>query len=588
MSELKLIHFRCVEDINRRKLLVQSSFKVILLFLMVAQLILMTACGGSSSSGVESPQIISISGTPVSTATEGEPYAFSTLTINHSGSKTYSITNAPSWLQVSSTGNIFGTPQTNADTGFFPGITVSVSDSTGATAALPAFDLNVIAVNDPPVVALTNDAEYLDAGQSFQINLSVFDEENDSLSFQLAGVTDALDWTIGQGVISGNAPDVQAVAYFNLVITVSDGTDVASVELPVSIHPINASGLGKTLFGRKEGKGIHMVILGDGYQESEFTLMQEDAIRTIGLMQLDDGIAEHMAGWNIHLLKIFSNQSGADDVFGVDQVDTAFGAGYNCSGIERLLCIDLTAVYDVLLDEYPNYHQALVVVNDERNGGSGGDIAVYNRTNRPVALHELGHSFAHLADEYVDPNVSTSGYQEGQYANVSQFDDPLLVPWSHWIEDKDNFPPESGSQGVGIFEGAFYRGEGFYRPLADSRMRISGVRFGVVNSEQWLISLYENSGAVAEVVPVSSNLEVNLGDPLDFQVEKLFDGPVQSIEWRVNGVIQETLNDQEQVNFDLQAGSYQIEVNVSDTTGKIRKLNTFADFNFTWQVTVSE
>ena len=90
-------------------------------------------------------------------------------------------------------------------------------------------------------------------------------------------------------------------------------------------------------------------------------------------------------------------------------------------------------MFNVTLDEYPNVDELVMLVNDPRYGGSGGSVAVASASAPEIALHELGHSFAGLADEYVDndiPALVSSEYREGLFANITQIQNPEVVPWS--------------------------------------------------------------------------------------------------------------------------------------------------------------
>jgi len=353
---------------------------------------------------------------------------------------------------------------------------------------------------------------------------------------------------------------------------------------------MTASGLGKTIIGSKQGPGIHLVILGDGYQEQEFELYQQDAYNFIADMSSDPGIAEHMPAWNIHVVKTHSVESGVDEEYGVDEINTYFNSGYGCADIARLVCADNGIIYNVLLDEYPHFDQSVLIVNGTKYGGSGGFVSIFSRTSPEIALHEMGHSFANLADEYLDENLAESAanrYQEGSLANVSTSIDPNLVPWAHWIDDKDNYPMTEGEEGVGIFEGSYYNDSGFYRPLSSSRMKTNAVDFGVVNSEQWIISIYQTTGAVSSISPSSGVLTVANNEDAKFSVEPIFASQTQSIQWYIDDVLQSQYANQKIINVSKPVGEYAVAVKVNDITAKVRKVGSNADFTFVWQLTVN-
>ena len=550
------------------------------------------ACGGGGSDAGSGGTIsrLVISGNPPKTLNEDELFEFQVTTSNGVGKLNYSITNAPNWMSISDAGVVSGMALTDADTGTFTGIVVSVTDSSQNKASLAGFTLEVNPVNDPPLVSFESSALELEARQDFSFGYSVTDEENDAFEVTIQGMQDELALTVLEQSIEGTVIDVDSVKKDIISIIVDSNGQSISTDLEVTLYPMTASGLGKTIIGSKTGPGIHLVILGDGYQEQEFALYQQDAYDFIANMSSDSGIAQHMAAWNIHVVKTHSIESGIDDKYGIDEVNSYFNSGYGCADIDRLICADSGLIYNVLLDEYPHFNQSVLIVNGTKYGGSGGFVSIFSRTSPEIALHEMGHSFANLADEYIDENLAESAanrYQEGNYANVSTSIDPNLVPWTHWIEDKDNYPMNEGEEGVGIFEGSYYNASGFYRPQSSSRMKANASDFGVVNSEQWIISIYDNAGAVSDLAPISGELTVASGEEAKFYVEPIFDSQIQSIEWYIDDVLQSEFTNQNTALINQAAGEYNVAVKITDTTAKVRKESTSADFTFVWQLTVN-
>jgi hypothetical protein len=83
---------------------------------------------------------------------------------------------------------------------------------------------------------------------------------------------------------------------------------------------------------------------------------------------------------------------------------------------------------------------------------------------RPVIVHEFGHSFAGLADEYAYENEDIPMYPHD------------VEPWEKNITTRVNFASKwqdmiGRDSSIGLFEGAGYSTRGIYRPCADCRMR---------------------------------------------------------------------------------------------------------------------
>jgi len=377
----------------------------------------------------------------------------------------------------------------------------------------------------------------------------------------------------------------------DMVLLVTDiRGGVSRSEVPLTLHPINASGRGRTLYGRgAAGAGIHLVVLGDGYREEQQAQFREHVETLVAKMQEDVGMSTHFSAWNVHMVETPSIDSGIDDNLAVDIRDTVYDTGYFCKSVRRLICGDQSKIFTVAIDEYPNFDQILVLVNDSRYGGGGGHIAISSTDSIEVALHEMGHSIAGLADEYIDqyiPDASIPAFVEGQYPNVSSVDDPTQVPWRHWFGENDNIIGLGSAAGVGIFEGAFYRADGFFRPTQDSLMRSYDGALGPINSEQWALSVYSRAGPVLDISPVNRLLTIPSGEIVEFYVDPMFDANLQSVEWRLDStVIPDSGAQRPSVSLNFPPGEYTVSVTVRDISGLIRKPEPHSGvFHWEWRV----
>ncbi len=552
-------------------------------------LLLITACSNDSNNELKEPTTpaLEISATPVLHAEEDQNIDFWVSTKNAVGEVHFEILNGPQWLTIDQYGHVTGIALTNADAGIFEEITIVAKDD-NHQAQLQPFTLTVVAVNDDPVLSFSQSRYLLDSGADIQIAFQAYDEEGDE--FELFFSSDGLlSLILEDGYIKGEAHTVNKVIsdQFQLRL-VSDSLEVTQT-ISVSVHPVSDNGVVQTIVGSPTDHGIHLIVVGDGYQESEFALLQKDVLDFIDLMHSDLGIAQHMENWQVHVIKAFSNESGADLNYGDDTVDTYFGSGYNCSDIERLVCADVSKVNSLIMREFPKADHALMIVNSEKYGGSGGQIAIYARSAPEIALHELGHSFAYLADEYIDENLAgqaAASYWEGKYANVTNTNDPYTATWAQWIDSKEDFPSVEGQPGVGIFEGSLYNATGFYRPMSRSRMSTNFADFGPVSSEQWVLSIYQRTGVVTQTMPTEETIELDAGTAQEFSVETVYSQEIQGIKWFINDIEQVPYNDERRINFTKPTGNYTLRVEVSDKTGKVRKQNGGADFTFQWQITV--
>ncbi|MFT5484473.1 MAG: hypothetical protein ACI9GW_003138 [Halieaceae bacterium] len=367
---------------------------------------------------------------------------------------------------------------------------------------------------------------------------------------------------------------------------VPDNSD-AFPDDPLEFADVDCDGLGDnsdpqvvenvtTLLGERCGEGIHLYILADGYTAAEQDKIGSDAAIFIEFVLADPGIADYVLQWNIHAIQTVSAESGVDPNYGVNIVDSAFGAGFNCVGIPRLVCADDSLVLGELhkvttdVDAIP-----VLMVNSTEYGGSGGSYPIYSTAAVEVALHEMGHSFVDLSDEYF-PDEATAAIQlpfwrEGRFANSSQFSTVGEVPWKVWIDDADNVPSLPGEVGIGIFEGGFYHSFGFYRPADRTRMRFNDADFGPVNSEAWILESYRRTGAISDSEPTDRNVIVAPGEAIKLTIDLSYGNSVQSTAWQVNGAVQLNAADSSSVTFSsTDPGSYLIEVAVVDNSGAVR------------------
>lgn len=108
-----------------------------------------SSTGTSTGTTTPTPTVsLSISGTPVASATVGTPYSFQP-SVTPAGSATFTITNKPAWLLFNgTTGRLEGTP-VSSDVGAYSGIRIQVTQA-GTTASLAAFSITVSAAAPPP------------------------------------------------------------------------------------------------------------------------------------------------------------------------------------------------------------------------------------------------------------------------------------------------------------------------------------------------------------------------------------------------------------------------------------------------------
>ena len=246
---------------------------------------------------------------------------------------------------------------------------------------------------------------------------------------------------------------------------------------------------------------INIVILGDGYTESELaSKFRSDANILVDYLFTSGKISEPFNAYsdyfNVYSIDTVSAQSGADQTLDGITVDTAFNAGHGRNGTpERNIMIDdglaNEAVVAALGDANISADIKICIVNTSKYGGSGGEWAVFSNSssNYDVALHEIGHSYANLADEYDELSADTPNeqYSGSELSEVNVTTDKSGEKWAHWLGYDD------GTLGkIGAFEGGRYYEQGIWRPTENSKMNELDNPFHAIAQEAFVLKFYSD------------------------------------------------------------------------------------------------
>lgn len=217
----------------------------------------------------------------------------------------------------------------------------------------------------------------------------------------------------------------------------------------------------------------NVVIIGDGFvlsdlrKQGTYDKAVEKVMNDLFSVEPFKSYKEY---FNVYTVYAQSTRRGA--VMGEANVDnlTKFNAYFD-SDIQRLLYIkdaNLAEEYFAKAILQATIHLKVVVVNDDRYGGAGGSFAVVSRNSQAnkILLHEAGHVFADLADEYIDEDIAYLYplSEIGQYPNVDTTKNLATIKWKHFVEHPDY------KSVVSAFEGGYYRATGVYRSEAFSIM----------------------------------------------------------------------------------------------------------------------
>lgn len=314
---------------------------------------------------------------------------------------------------------------------------------------------------------------------------------------------------------------------------------------------------------------IDLVLLGDGYTAGEMGTYASHVNTVVADFFAEEPIAAYATYFNVHRVDVTSNESGVDEINLNIFRDTTLDMAYGCFNIDRLLCID-TSKAAAAAASAPAWEQILALANSTRYGGAGypgdniGTLAGNNSLAVEIALHEFGHAFADLADEYdyggptmytgpepIEPDVSI-------YNAAAQIS--LQEKWYRWM-DLPN---------VHTFEGAYYSQFGVYRPTFNSKMRALNRPFEEVNVEQFVVSMYEIVSPIddatptsATPLPASTTLFVTPMQPVDHSLD---------VQWFMDGVLVPGATGTTFTPSDVTTtlGIHPVSVTVTDNTSRVR------------------
>ena len=340
---------------------------------------------------------------------------------------------------------------------------------------------------------------------------------------------------------------------------------------------------------------VDITILGDGYTAEEMQKYRDDVQTLMAQFFNNDPFREYRSFFNVHRIDVISSQSGADhpERFPALFVNTALDATYNCNATQRLVCVNFSKVNTIVGNSVAPSQRDIVfvIVNDPEYGGSGGAIAVTS-THPDVLeliLHELGHSFGFLTDEYGGPPPpSCINNVEPSAANATRAAERALIKWNHWIGASTPLPTQTMFQGVpGLYQGAAYCDAGLYRPTLESKMRVLGQPYEQINTEQLIKRIYNLVSPIDTSEPSATDLILTDADSQAFSVTRLmtFSNTIK-VDWYLDGVLQST--GAEFTVDSLTTGEHVVEAIVKDNTPMVRKdtENLLIDSR-TWNLTVN-
>ena len=371
------------------------------------------------------------------------------------------------------------------------------------------------------------------------------------------------------------------------------------VQLPVQpTHETIRGGFAgvKTLiFNGPSSNRVDIVFVGDGYLEEELGDYATHVQNAMNAFFSEEPLASYIGLINVHMVEVISNESGVDNdpTNGIDR-DTAMDMRFWCSGIERLLCVDVTKAYG-FANNALDVDQVFAVANSTTYGGAGytsSELATYaggNGAATEIALHEWGHSLGNLADEYWYTNDTYSGpeFSECNASILTAIEMAKLgTKWAGWLGEN----AASWDGPIDSYEGCSYHEYGAYRPSPNSKMRSLGRPFNLPSAEGMLIEMYK---IISPIDSVSPDIPILDGtENVELALPPTTGAMEFTIIWRLDGA---AISGQDGSalslpTLEMTSGEHTLEVTVIDNTPWVRDeaaREAWMQATHSWQIIVT-
>jgi len=209
----------------------------------------------------------------------------------------------------------------------------------------------------------------------------------------------------------------------------------------------------KLLVNGNPNQKVDLVILGEGYTAGEISKFKNDLKKYTNILFSIEPFKTRMSDFNITGILSPSMQSGVDEPTKDQYKNTVLNATFNSLDSPRYLLTEDNKTMRDIAAQAP-YDLAYIMVNAERYGGGG----IYNtlglftasevKWNDYVFIHEFGHFFAALGDEYYTSSVAYDEFYphgiEPLEANLTALLDPDNVKWKSCLSPGIDVPTNWG------------------------------------------------------------------------------------------------------------------------------------------------
>ena len=234
-------------------------------------------------------------------------------------------------------------------------------------------------------------------------------------------------------------------------------------------------------YSGEPSRKVDLLFIAEGYTKDEMDKFRADAKRFTSYLFNTEPYKSRKSDFNIWAVESVSAESGPDIPHEDIWKNTIASSNFYTFRTDRYLTApDHKRVSSIASGSHCD--AMYVIVNTDKYGGGG----IYNyyglsmsdhKYASEVFVHELGHSFAGLGDEYYTSDVAYDGFYnlktepwEPNITTLTDFDSK----WKKMLKPGTPIPTpqnEEFAKVTGVFEGGGYMAKGIYRPAVDCRMK---------------------------------------------------------------------------------------------------------------------
>ena len=337
-------------------------------------------------------------------------------------------------------------------------------------------------------------------------------------------------------------------------------------------------------------KRINLVYLGEGFSWLYQGLFLSYALSSKNEILSSEPFQTYAPYLNFYRIQVNSVQDGSDHPANaadepypgtIQTLNTYFNSTFDFGGTHR--CIYLPSngqqtAFTALGNLLPEYDVPFVLVNHSWSGGCAGEFAVFTTSelSPQTSVHEMGHTFANLDDEYETYTSSPGGGLDNR-PNTTTQTQRALIKWNHWIDAETPVPtpedPVLYGDVVGLFRGAHYNPTTWYRPKFVCKMRDSTEPFCEVCREAIVLEIYRRLDPIESFDPPAGTIQVSGPESIPFSVAPMTPATHDlDVLWLVDGaaVPGETGTSFLLDSGTLSQGLHTVAVLVSDPTPFVR------------------